>query len=100
MDEYCLTIICPPTVEERLLDTLLATPGCDLFTSTPTHSHGMAPARLALAEQVMGRSRAIQVQVLLNKTELDELNALLKNSFAGVGLRYWAIPVTINGELA
>lgn len=100
MAEFCLTLICPPAVEEKLLDMLLAAVGSEVFTSTPTHSHGTAPGRLTAEEQVMGRSRAIQVQVLLSGAELESLRALLKSEFAGTGLRYWVTAVAFEGEFA
>lgn len=100
MADYCMTLICPCAVEEKLLDALLATVGADVFTSTPTHSHGTAPGRLSATEQVMGRSRSVQVQVLLSPQELQGLRELLLREFAGTGLRYWATAVALEGELA
>jgi hypothetical protein len=97
---FCLTLICPPTVEEKLLDVLLANAGSEVFTSTPTHSHGTAPDRMSATEQVMGRSPAIQVNVLLTAAELAQLRALLQREFAGAGVRFWAVPLAIEGEFA
>ncbi|MEO7853609.1 MAG: DUF3240 family protein, partial [Rubrivivax sp.] len=88
--DVCLTLICPPTVEEKLLDVLLANAGSEVFTSTPTSSHGTAQGRLTATEQVMGRSHAVQVNVLLTNEELNRLRALLQREFAGTGVRYWA----------
>ena len=39
MADYCLTLICPPPVEEKLLDLLLASVGGEVFTNTLTHTH-------------------------------------------------------------
>ena len=100
MADYCLSLICPPSVEEKLLDTLLANAGSEVFTSTPTASHGTAQGRLTATEQVMGRSRAIQVNVLLSAQELAELRELLGREFAGTGLRWWATPLAFEGEFA
>jgi hypothetical protein len=100
MAEYCLTLICPPTVEEKLLDTLLAHAGSEIFTSTPTFSHGTAPGQLSATEQVMGRSRAMQVNVLLTASVLAELRALLMQDFAGTGMRWWATALVDEGEFA
>ena len=98
MADFCLTLICPPTVEEKLLDVLLAHGGSDVFTSTPTHSHGSGQQRLSATEQVMGRSRAMQVNVLLASDQLASLREMLQRDFAGTGLRYWATPVAFDGE--
>lgn len=98
--DFCLTLICPPTVEEKLLDLLLANAGSEVFTSTPTASHGTAQGRLTATEQVMGRSHAVQVNVLLTNEDLNRLRALLQREFAGTGVRYWACPLACEGEFA
>lgn len=36
MSELCLTLVCPPEVEEKLLDLLLLWPGATIFASTAT----------------------------------------------------------------
>ena len=100
MADYSLSLICPPSVEEKLLDALLAHAGSEVFTSTPTHSHGTAQGRLTAIEQVMGRSRAVQVTVLLTSEELDRLRDLLQREFAGTGVRYWASPLAFDGVFA
>ena len=100
MADYSLSLVCPPSVEEKLLDALLANAGSEVFTSTPTHSHGTAQGRLTATEQVMGRSRAVQVTVLLTGEELDRLRDLLQREFAGTGVRYWATPLAFDGVFA
>ncbi len=97
---FCLTLICPPTVEESLLDVLLANAGSEVFTSTPTSSHGTAQGRLTATEQVMGRSRAVQVNVLLTDAELNRLLQTLQREFAGTGVRYWACRLAFEGAFA
>ena len=99
MADYHLSLVCPLAAEERLLDALLASAGV-VFTSTPVHSHGGAQARLTATEQVMGRSRAVHVEVLLTEEDLGRLRELLQREFAGSGLRYWATPVAFTGDLA
>ncbi len=98
-DGLCLTLICPPHMEEKLLDLLLSDPGTELFTSTPTFGHGLAASRLSASEQVMGRSRAVQVNVLLDAARLNRLQERLGSVFAGTGLRWWVTPVIASGEL-
>ena len=100
MADYCLTLICPLPVEEKLLDLLLANVGDEVFTSTHTHSHGTAQNRLTATEQVMGRSRAMQINVLLSTDELGRLRKLLQREFTGTGVRYWATPLAFDGEFA
>ena len=99
MHEYCLNLVCPLQVEEKLLDVLLDMAEAEVFTTTHVHSHGARSARLSTKEQVMGRSQAIQVRVLLTEQSLTHLLARLRMEFAGAGIRYWASPVVLEGEI-
>ena len=57
MSELCLTLLCPPAIEEKLLDLLLMSPNiATVFTSTPTAAHGLAHENLDQTEQVLGRA--------------------------------------------
>ena len=100
MSKFCLTLICSREVEEKLLDTLLSHVENEVFTSTPTFSHGTAQGRLSSVEKVMGRSRSVQVQIVTTDEELASLTELLKRRFKGTGLRYWASALSAEGEVA
>ena len=100
MTKFCLTLICPREIEEKLLDTLLTEIDDEIFTSTPTFSHGTAQGRLSSVEKVMGRSRSVQVQIVTIDEELARLIELLKLRFKGTGLRYWATALSAEGEVA
>lgn len=99
MPSLCLTLVSPPEIEEKLLDALLELAGDEVFTSTPTFSHGIAHGRFDSTEQVMGRSRSVQVQVLVKHDQLDDLLAVLRTGFGGTGLRYWVAPLAQAGEI-
>lgn len=99
MSNFCLTLICPPEIEEKLLDTLLVTTGDEIFTSTPTFSHGTSQGRMANLEQVMGRSHSVRVEILVTEAQMADLLRVLHASFAETGLRYWALPVATEGEI-
>ena len=100
MSKFCLTLICAREVEEKLLDTLLTSVEGEVFTSTPTFSHGTAQGRLSSVEKVMGRSRSVQVQIITTDEELASLTELLTQRFKGTGLRYWASALSVEGEVA
>ena len=100
MSKFCLTLICSREVEEKLLDTLLTHVDGEVFTSTPTFSHGTAQGQLSSVEKVMGRSRSVQVQIVTTDAELARLIELLKQRFKGTGLRYWASALSVEGEVA
>lgn len=100
MSELCLTLVCPPAVEEKLLDLLLMLPNTTVFTSTATAAHGMAHEYLDQTEQVLGRARATEIQVILAAADKAALLEAIRRQFAGAGLRYWLTAVTEAGEIA
>ena len=100
MTKFCLTLICPREIEEKLLDTLLTEIDAEVFTSTPTFSHGTAQGRLSSVEKVIGRSRSVQVQIVTTDAELASLIELLTLRFKSTGLRYWATALSVEGEVA
>lgn len=100
MSELCLTVLCPPAVEEKLLDLLLLSPNAAVFTSAPTAAHGLAFGSLNQTEQVLGRAFATQVQVVIPATDKEALLGDIHRQFAGAGLRYWIMPVVEVGEIA
>lgn len=100
MPELCLYLLCPVSLEEKLLDLLLMHPDLAVFTSTRTAAHGLAFGALSANEQVMGRALATEVQVLVRESDKDSLLEAVRREFAGTGLRYWMSPVTHAGEIA
>lgn len=100
MSELCLTLLCPPAVEEKLLDLLLMSPHTMVFTSTPTAAHGLAVGNLSQTEQVLGRALATQIQVIFAAADKATLLEAIREQFAGAGLRYWVTPVVEAGEIA
>lgn len=98
MTRTCLTLVCPPAVEEKLLDALLELVGHDSFATLRADFHG-ARGELAIEEQVRGRSPVLQVQVLMDAAEADVLLDQLRPRFAGAGLRYWTSPVLTEGVI-
>ncbi len=99
MSELCLTLICPPAVEEKLLDLLLLSPNVTFFTSTATAAHGMAHEDLDPTEQVLGRARATKIQVIFAAADKAALLDAIRQQFSGAGLRYWVTTVAETGEI-
>lgn len=100
MSELCLTLICPPAVEEKLLDLLLLSPNVTVFTSAATAAHGMAHDNLDQTEQVLGRARATEIQVIVAAADKAALLEAIRQQFSGAGLRYWVTTVAEAGEIA
>lgn len=100
MSELCLTLLCPPALEEKLLDLLLMAPEVSLFTSTQVAAHGLSFGALSAGEQVMGRAKATQLQVLLEASQKVALLQALQTQFGGAGLRYWFASITEMGSIS
>ena len=92
MSELCITLLCLPAVEEKLLDLLLMS-HVRVFTSTVTAEHGLDPHHLDQMEQVLGRAQATQIQAIISASEKTALLTTLHQQFSGAGLRYWITPV-------
>ncbi len=99
MSELCLTLLCPPAIEEKLLDVLLMLPNTTIFTSSAISAHGLVAGNLSQAEQVMGRASATEIKVIFAATEKTVLLEHIRQQFAGVGLHYWLTTVIEAGEL-
>jgi len=99
MPELCLSLLCPASLEEKLLDLLLLHPDLDVFTSTRTAAHGLAFGALNANEQVLGRALATHVQVLMPERQRDAVLEAVRREFAGAGLRYWISPITDSGDI-
>lgn len=97
--ELCLTLLCPPAAEEKLLDLLLMLPNTTVFTSTPTAAHGLVVDNLSQTEQVMGRAQATEIQVIFAAADKAALFDAIRQQLAGTGLRYWVTTVVETGEI-
>jgi hypothetical protein len=100
MPELCLTLLCPPAIEEKLFDLLLMLPNTTVFTSTPMAAHGLVAWNLSQAEQVMGRAHATEIKAIFAATDKAALLDAIRQQFAGAGLRYWVTTVIEAGEIA
>ena len=99
MSELCLTLLCPLAIEEKLLDLLLMSPTVSFTTSRATAAHGLAHEDLDQMEQVLGRARATEVQVIFAAADKAALLDALRQQFTGAGLRYWVTTVIEAGEI-
>lgn len=99
MSELCLTLLCPPEVEEKLIDLLLLLPDARVFSSTARAAHGMSHEYLDQKEQVLGWARTVEVRALICADEQAGLLEMLRQQFSGVGIRYWTMPVVDSGVI-
>jgi endonuclease/exonuclease/phosphatase (EEP) superfamily protein YafD len=98
MAELCLTILCPPNLEEKLLDMLLISPEIALFTSASAAAHGASTHQMSATEQVLGRAFTTQIQVLFDEANKEKVLNTIRQQFSGTSLRYWITPILERGE--
>ncbi|WP_317932281.1 DUF3240 family protein [Halioxenophilus sp. WMMB6] len=95
--QQLLVLNIPPELEDELVDYLLAIPSAPGFTSYPVAGHGQH-ARLSLAEQVTGRRKRIQFELILATDDADEVVAGLRQQ-VGTDIYFWQQAVSNSGHL-
>jgi len=85
-----------PELEDDMVDYLLSVENLSGFTSYPVRGHG-EHIHLSVAEQVSGRRKRIQFEVMLSSTEVEALLSGLKQ--VGNGINYWEVPVARSGRI-
>ena len=99
--DTCLTIVLPRSLEENLVDHLLQHPELVAgFTTTQVEGHGPAVPLRGTAEEVRGRSRRIQVQIVMNGADARTLVDHLKAELPNPEVAYWMLPVLDFGRFA
>ncbi|HEY0964110.1 MAG TPA: DUF3240 family protein [Pseudomonadales bacterium] len=85
-----------PRLEEELIDFLLRQDGVTGFTAQVVYGHGPG-GHMTLAEQVAGRRKRVQVQVLM---QAADVRAVL-DGLPGVGrdIVWWQQPVSASGRI-
>jgi nitrogen regulatory protein PII len=86
-----------PELEEDLVDYLLSLSCVSGFTSYPVRGHGHHQ-NLSVAEQVSGRRKRMQVEIML---EEDAVPTVLSGLVGNVGrdINWWRMPVMDSGML-
>ena len=86
-----------PELEEDLVDYLLSLSCVSGFTSYPVRGHGHHQ-NLSVAEQVSGRRKRMQVEIMLEEDAVPTvLSGLVDN--VGRDMNWWRMPVMDSGML-
>ena len=96
--KVALTLNAPPTLEERLVDWLLARDDVAGFTSYSVHGHAARHDQLSIAEQVAGRQRRHEIRFELSADALDEFLAALARDYGGADLYWFVVPIIRSGH--
>lgn len=92
-----LVLNLPPALEEDLIDYLLSLDAVSGFTSYHAMGHGEHD-NMSIAEQVSGRRKRLQFELLLEDGEVAERIVAGLGSAVGQDIRYWQQPVGGLGE--
>ncbi|TFH73765.1 DUF3240 domain-containing protein [Gammaproteobacteria bacterium LSUCC0112] len=87
-----LILSASPALEEDMVDYLLEHPGVEGFTSLSAYGHGSA-STMSVSEQVTGRRKRVQFQVILEDTDVPAVTGEL-GTRVGKDIVYWQVPVS------
>lgn len=92
-----LVLNIPPVLEDDLVDYLLLQPAVNGFTSYEARGHGN-DLIMNVAEQVTGRCKRVQVEILIDEKAVAKLLGGLRAS-VGTDITYWEHQVKNIGEI-
>lgn len=97
--ELLLRLNVPPSLEEDMVDLLLASADITGYQSYPIRGHGSVGS-MTIAEQVAGRRDRVQFEIVLDSGVLESTLQKLKEAFPVRDVIYWVLPVIQSGRLA
>ncbi len=98
LEQALVVITTAPTLEEPLIDWLLAREHQAGFTSMPVFGHSSRQDHLTSAEQVSGRQHRLQFQIQLALASAESFVREMRKEFEGADLHYWIQPVYTPSE--
>lgn len=98
--EQLVMLSVPPTLEEPIADWLMEQHPDIGFTSVASHGHGADHSILSAVEQVTGKQRRVEIQLIIPAQLVDELLRGLQAQFTNADVHYWVMPVIESGELS
>ncbi len=98
-NDYMVILNVPFTLEEAVVDSLLALESECGFSSFPVSVHHYQIKGLSLAEQVSGRQKQICFQIDIDEKGANLLLKQLKEEFSGAGIQYRMVPLSENAEI-
>ena len=99
-NQVLVVLTSSPANEIELIDWLLSREDELGFTSSAVHGHSTSYQHLSIAEQVLGRQRRHQIQVVLEHARLGDFLDSLRAQLGDIDLHYWVVPVLEGGRLS
>ena len=96
--DCCLTIVLPQSLEEDFVDHLLEHPEwVGGFVIARVDGSGQSVQLRGLGEMVRGRSRRLQLQIVMPRAHAAALIDSHTQLFGGPGIFWWITPVLDSG---
>ena len=89
----------PPSLEEAVVDWLLARRGENGFTSHSVFGHSSDHDTLSAAEQVSGRQRRLQFLIQMSSESVNDFLREARDRFGTTNTHYWVLPISGSGSL-
>lgn len=97
-DQALIALNTPPSLEEAVVDWLLARGDGAGFTSFPVFGHSASHEGLSPAEQVAGRRRRQQFQIQIRAERVNAFLQDFRTSFGKVDIHFWVFPLVAGGR--
>ena len=98
-EELLVVLNVPPSLEESVVDWLLAREEGVGFTSFPVYGHSTRHEDLSPAEQVSGRQKRQQFQIQIRQEAVDSFLDGARGEFGSAGVHFWVLPLFAGGQL-
>lgn len=96
-----LTLSCPKTLGEQVVEYLIASEWLDGgFTTIAAQGHGRGFAQASLRENVRGRVDNLNILAVLPSDNISPLLEALRARFRNPHMVYWTEPVHAFGDFA
>ena len=97
--QQLLVLSVPPALSDSLSDWLLENTNTSGFTSGNAWGHSDDTHDYNITEQVTGRQKRVQFQLVGKTDAIQDLISNLKTNFHGTSVHYWIVPVVDEGRL-
>ena len=94
-----VTLNVPPSLEEAIVDWLLARRGNRGFTSHSVFGHSADHDNLSPAEQVSGRQGRLQFLIQMSSESVNDFLCEARDRFGTTNTHYWVFPISGSGPL-
>jgi nitrogen regulatory protein PII len=92
-----LVMMVPEQMKDKMVDTLIAQPALSGFSLSKIQGFSAQNSHFNINEQVEGYKALYRFEILLDRSDVEELIEHVKKLCSGVKLRYWVTPVLYAG---